>query len=154
MLERFLRFRVEVQAADFRFPVALGESDLHSLTSAFARFARSSGTAKLKAIPTPARNKVSSAVGCLSPAVVSDSFFITLTAANYGEARIMHHDKRVQSTRGQAKRGKGLVHAHDKPAFFTSSKLQTTAWCIVASWGRFGYMMTGHKPTFAKEHGS
>jgi len=55
-----------VQAADFRFPVAQGESDLHSLTSAFARF-------------------VSSAVGCLSPAVVSDSFFITLTAANYGE---------------------------------------------------------------------
>ena len=107
MLESRLRFRIEVQAADFRFPVAQGESDLHSLTSAFARFAGSSGT-KLKPIPTPARNKVSSAVGCLSPAVVSDSFFITLTAANYGEARIMHQDRRVQLTRTQAKGAEGL----------------------------------------------
>ena len=33
----FLR-AIEVQAADFRFPVARGEADLQSLTSTFARF--------------------------------------------------------------------------------------------------------------------
>ncbi|CAE7472607.1 SULT6B1 [Symbiodinium natans] len=68
---RLPKYAPGVQAADFRFPVARGEADLQSLTSTFARFVGAL--------------EVAASLGQLAPAVVSDSFFITLTASDYNQ---------------------------------------------------------------------
>eukprot|EP00434_Breviolum_minutum_P025283 symbB.v1.2.022337.t1/scaffold1934.1/size95668/3 len=54
------------EVANFRFPIAKGEKDLASLTTSFARF-------------------VNIALGRSIPSTVSDSFFISLTAADYSK---------------------------------------------------------------------